>query len=232
VFLGVGSGEALNEVPAGGGWGPFRERNARLAEAVGLIRQLWGGQWVTHPGPYFPLANAKLYDLPPEPVPIYVAAGGPRSARLAGEIGDGWITVGGSALDEQVAAAFREGARAAGKDPVRMPVLVEHYLVVGGQAEAEEAARYWRFIGADFKKLEEPDPREILRRSEELATLEQVYRRRMVSADPRDHAGAIRRYWEAGVTDVFVHSRQMDQQRVIEFFGQRVLPLLGKERAG
>src|SRR3954470_22351787 len=92
VFLGVGSGEALNELPAGNGWGGYRERAARMREAVQLIQRLWTGEWVDHQGEYYTFSAARIYALPPQPVPIYIAASGPRSARLAGELADGWIT--------------------------------------------------------------------------------------------------------------------------------------------
>jgi len=226
VFLGIGGGEAVNEVAAGGGWGSYRERAARMAEAVRLIRRLWTGEWVQSDGPYYPIPNAKIYDLPEQPVPIYLAASGPNSARLAGELGDGWITVMDSALDPKLHAAFADGARAAGKDPSALPILVEHYVVVGGRAEAEEAARLWRFNPIGFSLASEPDPRKILQAAEEQVTLEQAYSRWPVSDDPEVHVQAIRRFLDAGVTDVFIHSGQMDQQRVIDFYGREVLPRL------
>jgi F420-dependent hydroxymycolic acid dehydrogenase len=71
VFLGVGAGEAVNEVPGGGGWGDYKERTARLEEAVTLIRRLWTGEWVSHQGRYYPVEQARLYDVPSPPVPIY-----------------------------------------------------------------------------------------------------------------------------------------------------------------
>ncbi len=231
VFLGIGSGESLNEVPTGGGWGPWRERTDRMAEAVRLIRELWKGDWVTHDGPYYPIENAKLYDVPPKPLPIYIAASGPKTARLVGELADGWVTVGSAALDNTVRESFREGARSAGKDPDDMPIMVEHYMVVGGKTEAEEAANYWRFIASPWNLLEEPDPREIQRKAEEAATLEKVYNMWTVSEDPQVHADALEQYFQAGITHVFLHSGQNDQARMIDFVGTQVLPLV-RQRNG
>src|SRR5260370_28140799 len=88
AFLGVGAGEAVNEVPGGGGWGGYQERTARMEEAVTLIRRLWTGEWVSHQGRFYPVEQARLYDVPSPPVPIYVAASGPKSLALAGKIGD------------------------------------------------------------------------------------------------------------------------------------------------
>src|SRR5258708_39577844 len=78
VFLGVGAGEAVNEIPGGGGWGAYEERAARLEEAVALIRRLWTGGWVSPQGRYYPGEHARLYDLPRPRVPSYVAATGPK----------------------------------------------------------------------------------------------------------------------------------------------------------
>ncbi len=226
VWLGVGTGEALNEKAAGGGWGPYRERAARLVEAIGLIRRLWAGEWVTHRGRYYELHSAHLYDLPPQPVPIYVAAGGPKSMRLAGEHGDGLIASPSDALKPKLRAAFEEGARAAGKDPATLPVLVEHYAVVGGEAEAKEGAELWRFGPTAWELLDVHDPREIERRAQEASSLEDVHASWTVSEDPAVHREAIQRLLENGVTHVFLHAPQQDQARVIAFFGERVLPLV------
>jgi TAT-translocated FGD2 family F420-dependent dehydrogenase len=227
VFLGLGSGEALNEVPAGGGWDDASGRFERMVEAGRLIRTLWTGEWVTHRGKYYQVENARIYDPPPQPLPIYIAASGRRSARAAGELGDGWITLSGSVHRPEVREAFREGARAAGKDPERLRVLVESYVIVGGAAEAEEAARLWRFIGVGADGLlDQPDPREIQRVAEERTALEDVSRNWVVSEDPGVHVVAIQKLTEMGATDVFIHSGQHDQQRVIEFYGRKVLPRL------
>jgi TAT-translocated FGD2 family F420-dependent dehydrogenase len=225
VFLGIGSGEALNEVPPGGGWARPRERLDRMVEAVGLIRQLWSGDWVKHAGHYYQVDNARIYDPPPQPVPIYVAASHKNAARIAGEIGDGWITDPGSVTNLESRNAFRDGARSAGKNPDQMRVLVESYVVVGGTAEAEEAARVWRFAPLGFKELlDEPDPRTIQRHAEEKVSLEDAYRNWTVADDPRAHIENIRKLLEFGATDVFIHSGQSDQQRVIDFYSRNVLP--------
>ena len=83
-FLGVGTGEALNEVPASGEWGDYQERADRLVEAVELIRNLWSGEWVTHEGDYYQVKDARIYDVPPQPVPIYIAAEGRRACIWPG----------------------------------------------------------------------------------------------------------------------------------------------------
>lgn len=232
VFLGVGSGEALNEQPVSGAWGDYEERAARFVEAVELIRELWKGDWVTHRGEFYHVENARIYDVPAQPVPIYMAAEGPQSMRKAGAHGDGLITDSKSAVDKELRRAFEEGAREAGKDPQQMPILAEHFVVVGGKAEADESARMWRFIPKAWDEfVHDPDPRSILQRAEKELSLDEVARNWVVSDDPQEHASSIQELIDSGVTHIFVHSGQADQQRVIDFYSTGVLPLLRGQRA-
>src|SRR5215210_7787436 len=90
-FLGVGSGENLNEHILADRWPPTRDRLDMLEEAVEVIRELWTGKLVSHRGRHYQVANARLYTTPDEPPEVYVAAGGEASAELAGRIGDGLV---------------------------------------------------------------------------------------------------------------------------------------------
>ncbi|MBC8162854.1 MAG: TIGR03557 family F420-dependent LLM class oxidoreductase [Roseiflexaceae bacterium] len=227
VFLGLGTGEALNEQAVTGEWGEYQERHDRLVEAIALIRKLWTGEWVTHQGQFYQVQQAKMYDLPTQPVPIYIAASGEQSMRMAGQYGDGLVTDEKSLLMPEMRAAFEDGAREAGKDPQRMPILVEHFCVVGGQAEATEAAKYWRFIPKAWDEfVTYPDPREIQRTAEQTISDDEVTKNWVVSEDGQEHAQGIQKLIDAGATQVFIHSGQLDQHRVIEFFGREVLPQL------
>jgi|SRR5690348_12095050 len=225
VFLGVGAGEALNEVPTGGGWGDYAERSARLAEAVTLIRRLWTGEWVDHQGTYYPVQHARLYDVPTPPVPIYIAASGPKSMRLAGQHGDGLISDAERATNPDLRRDFAEAARAAGKHPDAMPILAEHMVVVGDTAAAARYANLWRFMPHAWDRyVADPDPVDIQRRAERDIPLDQVYGKWPVSTDPRVHIQGLRKLIDGGVTHIFVHSPQPDQHKVIEFYGREVLP--------
>jgi F420-dependent hydroxymycolic acid dehydrogenase len=229
IFLGVGTGEALNEIPSGGGWGPYSERAARLEEAVGLIRRLWNEDWVSSAGPYYPLTDANLYDKPPVPIPIYVAGSGPKSASLAGRASDGWITGDSPLLRPERQAsrnAFLAGWNAADADRPAPPILVEQYTVVGEAAEAAEAARFWQFMPVARDLLAEPDPRAIQRYAEKRTTPAEAAGRMLVSPDPADHIERLRALEAAGATHVFLHAPQLDQARVISFYGSSVLPAL------
>src|SRR6185437_15651778 len=119
VFLGVGTGEAMNETPVTGGEFPGRkERRLRLAEAIELIRRLWTDERVDFAGEYYKTANATVYDRPDTPVPIYVAASGPLAAKLAGRVGDGFICTSGKGAElyETLLEKVREGAAEADRD--------------------------------------------------------------------------------------------------------------------
>ncbi len=226
-FLGVGTGEALNEKPASGEWGDYRERADRLIEAVELIRALWRGEWVTHDGRYYQVEGARIYDVPTQPVPIYIAAEGAQSMHLAGMHGDGLISDSKTVMQPEMRQSFEAGAREAGKEPSTMPILAEHFVVVGGEAERQEAARLWRFIpNAWTEFVTDPDPRSILRRADREIPLEKVSETWTVSDDPDEHAQAIQKLIDGGVSQVYVHIGQNDQQRGIDFYGKEVLPRL------
>jgi TAT-translocated FGD2 family F420-dependent dehydrogenase len=224
IFLGVGSGEALNEEAATGAWPKWQERWDRLIEAIGIIRALWSGESVSHKGQYYTV-DAKLYDPPPQPIPLLTAANGRKSMRLAGQYGDGLIT--DPMTWKQHKAEWQDGASAAGKNPDAMPVLIEQYVVVGGDAEARKAAELWRFGPKAFKSLYNVrDPAEIQRQADAGTPLEQVTKEWPISSDPGPHIQKIHELQESGASIVNIHAGQPDQQRVVEFYATRVLPHL------
>jgi len=228
VFLGVGTGEALNEMTATGSFGKYQERADRLGEAVDLIKQLWQGDDVTHNGQYYKTNKARIYDLPSQPVPIYIAGNGPKSARLAGMHGDGWITGSEPLLDPKMHAAFEDGARSVGKDPGSMPIITESFVVVSDDpAEVQAGAEKWRFTKKSWKPgyVDNSDEADIQRRAESEIPLEEVSKEWPTGSDPRKHAEALQKLIQAGATHIFVHSPEPDQMRAIQFYGQQVLPM-------
>jgi TAT-translocated FGD2 family F420-dependent dehydrogenase len=222
VFLGVGTGERLNEQAATTQFGRYAERHDRLIEAIDLIRQLWTGRRVSYRGRYFQTEQLELYDLPEKPPPIYVAAGGPKSARLAGQYGDGWITQASSATDPQLVRAFVDGARAAGKDPDAMPKWAELFAVPGEQDEIDRAARLWSFIAAG--SVDQPNP-EAIQQTAERVPPEQVAAGWVTGTDPAVHIGAVQRMIDGGSTP-FLHFPQGDPGAAIDFYRTQVLPKL------
>lgn len=225
VFLGVGTGEALNEAASGSGFGDYAERAERLKEAVTLIRRLWTGETVNYTGQYYQIDKARLYDLPAQPIPIYIAAEGPKSFRMAGEFGDGLITDSERAVDPKLRGLFEEGARSAGKDPATMPVLAEHMVYVGTPDEAKKDAELWRFMPKAWSHfVTDPDPEHIHEEADKLVDIDQLVQKWAVGPDPQTHIQKIRMLLEKGVTQVYIHSPQQDQQKVIDFYAREVLP--------
>lgn len=222
IFLGVGSGEALNEQVAVGEWPKWEERWERLIEAISVIRTLWTGKPVSHHGNYYHV-EARLYDPPPHPIPILTAANGRKSMRLAGQHGDGLVT--DPKVWKQHKTEWEAGARDAGKDPGRMPVLIEQYVVVGDASDAKEAAELWRFSPKSFKAYYNiPDPARIQERAEAEIPLEEVMQGWAIGTDPSVHLDKINELFDSGATIVNVHSGQRDQRKVVEFYGKHVLP--------
>ena len=224
IFLGIGSGEALNEQAAIGSWPKWSERSERLIEATEIIRQLWKGDQVSHKGKYYTV-EARLYDRPVSKIPILMAANGPKAMRRAGQYGDGLVTDPKTWKEHK--SEFESGAKAAGKNLDEMPVLVEQYAVVGSQKDAEAAAQLWRFGPKAFKTYyNDPDPRSIQRRAETDIPLEKVYADWPIGTDPNVHLKTINELFESGATIVNIHSGQRDQMRVIDFYSKEVVPRL------
>lgn len=226
IFLGLGSGEALNEEAATGVWPGWPERSERLIEASQIIRQLWGGQHIDHQGKYYHV-NARLYDPPTGNVPLLMAANGPKAMRRAGQHADGLVTDPKTWKEHK--AEFLDAARAAGKDPEHMPVCVESFIVVGDRKDAEQAAELWRFIPRAWNPyFNLRDPETIQARAETEVPLEEVIAGTTVGVDPEIHLAALQELFDSGATEVHLHSGQPDQRRVIDFYGSEVLPRLGK----
>ncbi len=227
IFLGIGSGEALNEEAAVGFWPKWPERSERLVEAAEVIRQLWGGQQIAHNGKYYKV-NARLYDPPAKPIPLMMAGNGPKAMLRCGQHGDGLITDPKTWKEHK--SEFQKGAADAGKDLSKMPVFIEQYVVVGGQQELREAAELWRFGPKAWNPyFDIRDPKTIQERAEAEVPLEKVSEGWPVGTDPETHLKVVRELFDSGATEVHIHSGQRDQTKVIEFYGREVLPRLRKE---
>ncbi len=219
VFLGVGTGERLNEQAATNSFGKYTERHDRLVEAITLIRQLWSGSRISFAGRYFQTNALKLYDTPSTPPPIFVAASGPKSATLAGQYGDGWITQARDVTNSKLVAALGAGAQAAGRDPATLGKRAEMFAVVGDNAEAAHAANLWRFTAG---AVDQPNPVEI-QRAAESNPIDKVLANWTVGTDPTAHLNAVQAVLDAGAIP-FLHFPQNDPITAIEFYRTNVLP--------
>jgi coenzyme F420-dependent glucose-6-phosphate dehydrogenase len=229
VFLGVGTGEAMNETPATGQEFPGRkERRLRLAEAIRLIRLLWTEERLDFEGDYYRTSKATIYDRPDEPVPIYVAASGPLAAKLAGRVGDGFICTSGKdpALYDELLGKVAEGAEAAGRDPATIRRMIEVKVSYDRDIEfAREACSWWAALALTPEEKEGvEDPIEMERLADEHA--DRAPSRFIVSDDPEETTADIRRYAELGFDELVLHAPGEDQARFLDQFGEDVLPLL------
>jgi coenzyme F420-dependent glucose-6-phosphate dehydrogenase len=221
-YLGVGTGENLNEHIVGGRWPSFDERAGRLEEAVEIIRRLWTGETVSHRGCYYTVDNARIYTLPDEPPPVVVAASGPRSARLAGRIGDGLIN---SAPDRAVVECFEEAADGSGRDRPRY--LQVNVCWAADEAQARRTAH--RICGNVALKGELgnllPSPAHY-EQAVQMLTEEDVAKVILCSRDPEAHVRKIREGLEAGYDHLHVYQVGPDQDGFFDFYEREVLPRL------
>jgi coenzyme F420-dependent glucose-6-phosphate dehydrogenase len=229
VFLGVGTGEAMNETPVTGGEFPGRkERRLRLAEAIELIRRLWSEERVDFEGEYYRTSKATIYDRPDEPVPIYVAASGPLAAKLAGRVGDGFICTSGKdpALYDELTAKVAEGAEQAGRDVDEIKHMIE--IKVSYDRDPEKVitnTHPWAALALKPEQKEGiEDPIEMERVAD--ANLDQAPSRFICSADPEEVVERIAVYVELGFEELLLHAPGTDQARFLEEFSEDVLPLL------
>jgi coenzyme F420-dependent glucose-6-phosphate dehydrogenase len=227
VALGVGSGEAMNETPITGEvWPKFRERSERLAEAVELIRRLWSEERVTFEGRYYSTDKATVYDRPEQPVPIYIAAGGPKAAALVGRIGDGFICTSGKGEDlyHTLLGAVAEGAREAGRDPAPIKNMIEIKVSYDHDAQyAREACRPWAALALTAEeKGGTEDPIEMERLAEGAA--DRAHTRFIVSDDPDEVVEKVAFYVDLGFRELVFHHPGEDQRRALEQFAEDVLP--------
>jgi len=230
VILGVGTGESLNEVPAIGiAWPEFKERFARLREAIDLIRRLWREERVTFEGTYYRTVNATVYDRPETPVPIYVAAAGALVAKYAGRAGDGFITTSGKApalyretLLPNVTAGLQAASRADGLDKmIEMKVSYDTDM-----QRAMDDTREWAALAlTPEQKMHVEDPIEMQRLAETL-TAEQAATRWIVSTDPEQQVERIQPYVDLGFRHLVFHAPGRDQERFLRLYAKDVLPRL------
>jgi coenzyme F420-dependent glucose-6-phosphate dehydrogenase len=229
VFLGIGTGEAMNETPVTGAeFPPVKERRRRLAESIRLMRALWTDERVDFEGEYYRTEKATIYDRPDEPVPIFVAASGPLAAKLAGRVGDGFIVTSGKKpeLYEELNAAMAEGAQAAGRDPSQVARMIEIKLSYDHDVDyARDACRWWAALAlTSEEKSGIEDPVEMERAAD--AAADRAHTRFIVSDDPDEVVERIAPYVDLGFTRLVFHFPGDDQRRQMDAFSADVLPRL------
>jgi coenzyme F420-dependent glucose-6-phosphate dehydrogenase len=217
-FLGVGSGENLNEHVLGDRWPGAAERLELLEEAVEVLRLLWQGGVQSHRGKHYRVEDARLYTLPELPVDLYVAASKPHAAELAGRVGDGLIS---TAPEREIVEAFE---RAGGAGP-RYGMV--HVCWNEDEAEARRLARkLWPNLavsGGLGQELKNPADFEA---AVEPLTEDAVAEIVPCGPDPERHLQAIRQYADAGFDHVYVHQIGVEQEGFFSFYRNEIFTKL------
>ena len=234
IALGVGSGEALNEIAVGsvpneGEWPDFKERSGRLRESIQLMRRLWSEDRVTFDGSYYHTKDATIYDKPGEPIPVYMAAGGPQMAKTVGRHADGFICTSGKGPDlyESLLTALGEGAEAVGKDVAGIDKMIEIKLSYAHtREEALENTRFWGALAlTPEQKHSVHDPSEMQRLADELP-IEQVAKRWIIATSADEVLEGLRPYVEQGFNHLVFHPPGDDQAGFLRSFADEVVPAI------
>jgi coenzyme F420-dependent glucose-6-phosphate dehydrogenase len=218
-FLGVGTGENLNEHILGDGWPAHDMREAMLEEAVEIIRTLWQGDTLTYRGEYYTVENARIYTLPEQLPPILMAASGPRAAECAGRIADGLITTTPDAeLLKQFEAAGGNGKSSYGQ-----------LTVCWAQDEASArriAYKYWPTAAVKGELTQELATPTHFEQAAKMVREADVAEAIICGPDPERHIAGVKEFIDAGYEHVYVHQVGPDQTGFFRFYEREVLPKL------
>ncbi|EFV11659.1 glucose-6-phosphate dehydrogenase (coenzyme-F420) [Segniliparus rugosus] len=231
IFLGVGTGEALNEQAVGlKEWPEFKERFARLRESVDLMRKLWTEDRVNFEGEYYRTVDATIYDKPSEPIPIYVSAGGAVVARYAGRAGDGFICTSGKGAElytETLLPAVKEGADKVGRDVNSVDKLIEIKLSYDPDPWlALNNTRFWSPLSLSAEQKHSlSDPKDMEAAADALP-MDQIAKRWIVASDPDEAVERIKFYTDLGLNHLVFHAPGHDQLRFLEVFERDLAPRL------
>ncbi len=216
-FLGVGTGENLNEHITGEKWPIYDRRAEMLEEAIDIIRLLWQGGFQSYDGLYYTVENAQVYTLPDETIPIMIAAGGEKSAQLAAKIGDGLIT---TAPDQEVVKTFSQNG--AGDRPMYGQLFV--CWAKDEDSGLETALEWWPNAGLGGELSQElPTPAHFKQAARNVRK-EDIAETVTCGNDPQKHLDAIQKFIDAGIENVYVHQIGPDQDGFIEFYQKHIIP--------
>ena len=228
VFLGVGSGEAVNEVPLGLDWPKFSEQKKRFEAGLEAITRLWDGETVTTDGGWFSLKEAKLWTRAQSRPKMYVSAFGPQAAEVAGKYGDGLWTLGDPESAPEIVEAYEQACEKNGKE-VGEIIFHPGFAWAADDSAAVQGARRWKPTQLPELYLEDiPDQEDMQRRADEQMTDEQFAKEGfLVGSDTDEHVNRIREMEQAGATVICLQLiGQADPMGSIRTYGEKVLPAL------
>ena len=218
-FLGLGTGENLNEHILGDHWPPYDERREMLIESIEIMRGLWEGKLFSHRGEHYVVENARLYTLPEQPPRIMVAAGGPESAEVAGQVGDGLIVTSPGA---EVIDSFRADGGA--DKPIYGQVTV---CWAASEAQGMKTLHeIWPNAGVPGDLSQELPLPQHFEQASSLVTPEMLAEKMPVGPDVERYVSSVREFIDAGVENVYIHQVGPDQEGFFRFYREELQPAL------
>ncbi len=214
-FLGLGTGENLNEHIIGEGWPAYRVRREMFEESIEIIRLLWQGGEQSHYGPYYTVENARIYTLPEKLPQIIVAAGGPSSAELAGQVGDGLCC---TSPDEEVVRAFDE---AGGSKMPRYGQITVCWAENEDEAIAT-ALRIWPNAGLGGELSQELPTPTHFEQATSLVREEDISKAVVCGPDPDKYMQKVTEYVESGFDHIYLHQVGPDQEGFFRFYKEEL----------
>ena len=227
VFVTIGTGESMNEVPLDYEWPEYPERRHRLIDACEIITRLWDGGFVDYDGHYWSTNSLQLYTRPSERVPLYVAANGPKSTAVAGRYADGLLTIiDNDRFENALDPALEDAATEAGRNPDDIRRIKQLLVSYDDEYDAAlESVGFWRGVPAVGFDAQIPDPREIEKEGRKLS-LEEMTDTWVVTTDPADMLNELEAARAVGFDEVEIHSASPDQEGFVEMMADEVLPHL------
>lgn len=217
--LGVGSGENLNEHVTGARWPEVDVRLEMLEEAVGVMRLLWSGGLQSHHGRHYTVENARLYDLPDDPIPVAIAASGKKSRKLAARIGDALVAV---APDPDLARSFADEA---GDDKPRYAEV--NVCWAADESDARKTVmEWWPVAGFKGQLMQELALPSLFEAGAEMVDEDDAVATVACGPDPEAHVKEIRKFVDAGYDHVWIHQIGPDQHGFFDFFEAQLLSRL------
>jgi len=227
-FLGLGTGEAMNEVPLGFPWPKFEDRLERLKESVEIIRALWSSDFPRYEGRFFSLNGANLYTKPRTRIPIYLAANGPKAAALVGEYADGFATINPMLPKfKELWSIIERTARDAGRDPASISKHIELWVSYSEDyAKALKAAGKWKSgLIPDVFNSHIYDPRELEKKGDEYSDLE-LSRVWTIVTHGEQLIKTAEDAIAMGFNEIEFHSASPSEEEFLDVCGKDVLPYL------
>jgi coenzyme F420-dependent glucose-6-phosphate dehydrogenase len=251
IGLGIGTGEAMNEVPLGFDWPSADIRLARTTESIQIIKKLWDAGrrekgssnnnnnndnssnnnndngFVDFGGQYFKTKDAKLYTPPfSERIPLYMAVVGEQATKTAAKYTDGLITVTKPDKSKEIFDIFDKAAVEEGKDPKSLEKIAKPKISYSEDYDkALKSTEFWRAsLLQDVFNLDISDPRELEQKAKDEVLDEKLKESTLIVTSIDDCIKPLEEYFKAGYTKLYPHSTSPDEIKFIQDFCKKVLP--------